>query len=427
MTTTLSIDLALPSVAAKPLTSEVALPAAEGGGTPQKGFAQEGALQTTVQTFQSALMCPLAENAALQQALEDVVGNLSRTAFTSVENRVVETTSVAQNVETPKMTVDQPRSTEAVTRQAAAPTVAVVESSVVLPQTQTPLVDATARRVTEAPIMSSEASPLVVESVQVRPVETVTRQAAASTVAVVESPVVLPQTQTPLVDATARRVTEAPIMSSEASPLVVESVQVRPVETVTRQAAASTVAVVESPVVLPQTQTPLVDATARRVEGTAVPDETELGDAIVAAGMRPVLEGMTPVAPQEVPVKPEAITAVDSVKAAFAPVEVLPTETFFEVANAVADTLLVSPGLLRGEGEVRVQLRPDVLEGSEIRIAVTGRQLAVDFIPQTQDVAVLIEQNRPQLEQHLAARIQTFTLSVGVHRRRSFETRGSAT
>ena len=117
-------------------------------------------------------------------------------------------------------------------------------------------------------------------------------------------------------------------MSSEASPLVVESVQVRPVETVTRQAAASTVAVVESPVVLPQTQTPLVDATARRVEGTAVPDETELGDAIVAAGMRPVLEGMTPVAPQEVPVKPEAITAVDSVKAAFAPVEVLPTETW---------------------------------------------------------------------------------------------------
>ncbi|MDO5318308.1 MAG: flagellar hook-length control protein FliK [bacterium] len=346
MTTTLSIDLSLPSVAAKPLTSEVALPVAEGGVTPQKGFAQEGAPQTTVLAFQSALERPFAENAALQQALEDVVGNLSRTAFTSVENRAVETTSVAQNVETPKMTVDQPRSTEAVTRQPAAPTVAVVESSVVLPQVQTPIVDATVNRVTEAPIVQPEVAPLVEESVQVHPVEVLTRQPAVPTVAVVESPVV---------------------------------------------------------------------------------DEVELSDAVVAAGVHPAVEGSVVVAPLEHGDKSNGVTAVDSVKAAFAPVEVLPTETFFEVANAVADTLLVSPGLLRGEGEVRVQLRPDVLEGSEIRIAVTGRQLAVDFIPQTQDVAVLIEQNRPQLEQHLAARIQTFTLSVGVHRRRSFETRGSAT
>ncbi len=425
MMMTPSIDLALPSVAAKPLTSEVALPAAEGGGTPQKGFAQEGALQTTVQTFQSALMCPLAENAALQQALEDVVGNLSRTAFTSVENRVVETTSVAQNVETPKMTVDQPRSTEAVTRQPAAPTVAVVESSVVPPQVQAPIVDATVNRVTEAPIVQPEVAPRVEESVQVRPVETVTRQAAASTVAVVESPVVPPQVQAPIVDAMVHRVTEAPIVPAEVAP-------VHPLETETWQATASmavkpTGEVVPTVDAVPQQNAPRVDVASNRVEEGGLPDETELGDAIVAAGMRPVLEGMTPVAPQEVPVKPDVITAVDSVKAAFAPVEVLPTETFFEVANAVADTLLVSPGLLRGEGEVRVQLRPDVLEGSEIRIAVTGRQLAVDFIPQTQDVAVLIEQNRPQLEQHLAARIQTFTLSVGVHRRRSFETRGSAT
>ena len=405
MTTTLSIDLALPNVAAKPLTSEVALPVAEGQPTPQKDFAQEGAPQTTVLAFQSALERPFAENAALQQALEDVVSNLSRTAFTSVENRAVETTSVAQNVETPKMTVDQPRSTEAVTRQPAAPTVAVVESSVVPPQVQVPRVDAAVNRVTEAPIVQPEVAPLVEESVQVHPVEVLTRQPAVPTVAVVESSVVLPQVQTPIVDATVNRVTEAPIGQPEVAPLVEESVQVHPVEVMTRQAAASTVAVVESPVV----------------------DEVELSDAVVAAGVHPAVEGSVVVAPLENGDKSNGVTAVDSVKAAFAPVEVRPTEMFFEVANAVADTLLVSPGLLRGEGEVRVQLRPDVLEGSEIRIAVTGRQLAVDFIPQTQDVAVLIEQNRPQLEQHLAARIQTFTLSVGVHRRRSFETRGSAT
>lgn len=73
---------------------------------------------------------------------------------------------------------------------------------------------------------------------------------------------------------------------------------------------------------------------------------------------------------------------------------------------------------------MRVQLKPDVLEGSEISISVTGRQLAVEFTPRTSDVAVLIEQNRPQLEQHLAARFQTFALVVGVRRRRTDEVKG---
>ena len=177
--------------------------------------------------------------------------------------------------------------------------------------------------------------------------------------------------------------------------------------------------------VVPQEEDPLVDVATRRVEGRSVLEEVDPGDAVVAAGIRPALEGLVPVAPQEVATSPDAITAVDSVKAAFAPTEVLPTETFFEVANAVADVLLVSPGLLRGEGEMRVQLKPDVLEGSEICISVTGRQLAIQFTPRTSDVAVLIEQNRPQLEQHLAARFQTFALVVDVRRRRTDEVKGS--
>ncbi len=93
------------------------------------------------------------------------------------------------------------------------------------------------------------------------------------------------------------------------------------------------------------------------------------------------------------------------------------SEVLIQAAEAVADTILVSPGLLRGEGEIRVQLRPDVLDGTEIRIGVSGRQLDVAFMPSTADMSALIEQCRPQLEQHLAARIHRFSVSVSVSKK----------
>ena len=336
MTMTPSIEFDLPSLDAKVpafafATSVVAAPPMQS----DNGSAEVPV--PTVEAFQTVLARPVAENAKLQHALEDIVGQLSRTAFATP----VSSTDVAE-----------------VTRQAAASTVPVAEPATVV-----------------------DRPAVVVPSVDV-----------------------VSQKEIPLVDVASRRV-EQPVVE-------------RPV--------VDQPAVVVPPVdVVPQKEIPLVDVAPRRVEGRAVLDETDLGEAIVAAGIRPVVDGMMPVAPQVVAAESGAVTAVDSVRAAFAPMEVLPAETFFEVANAVADVLLVSPGLLRGEGEMRVQLRPDVLEGSEIRIAVTGRQLAVEFFPQTSDVAVLIEQNRPQLEQHLAARFQTFALSVGVRRRHADEMRGS--
>ena len=121
--------------------------------------------------------------------------------------------------------------------------------------------------------------------------------------------------------------------------------------------------------------------------------------------------------PREVPV---SVFAVDAVRAAFAPDPVIApqalsaSEVLVQAANAVADTLLVTPGLLRGQGEMRIQLKPDVLDGTEIKIAVTGRQLDIQFAPQTHDMSVMIERCRSQLEQHLASRIHSFQIAVEV-------------
>ena len=124
---------------------------------------------------------------------------------------------------------------------------------------------------------------------------------------------------------------------------------------------------------------------------------------------------------------PPTVTAVEAVVAAFTPSAaraVEPAHVLVEAARAVADTLLVTPGLLRGEGEVRIQLRPDVLDGTEIRIAVAGRQLTVAFTPPTPELAALIEQNRSQLTAHLADRIHSFQIAVDVRRRARSEERG---
>ena len=89
-------------------------------------------------------------------------------------------------------------------------------------------------------------------------------------------------------------------------------------------------------------------------------------------------------------------------------------EMVVEAAGEIADAILVTPGLLRGQGEIRIQLKPEVLAGTEVRIEVTGRTLSVEFHPVEHDVAVLIDQNLPQLQQQLATRIHAFDIAVAV-------------
>jgi len=138
-------------------------------------------------------------------------------------------------------------------------------------------------------------------------------------------------------------------------------------------------------------------------------------EALVAAGV--VASAAAP-AEQVAASQPATVVApVDVVR--MQPAEAVSSAVLLQAAEAVADALLVTPGLLRGQGEVLVQLRPDVLEGTEVKISVTGRQLEVVFQPQTVDMAVMIESCRSQLVQHLAAKIVSFNVSVDVRKKRA--------
>ena len=85
-----------------------------------------------------------------------------------------------------------------------------------------------------------------------------------------------------------------------------------------------------------------------------------------------------------------------------------------EAASAVADTLLVTPSLMHGGGEIRVQLKPDVLDGAQICIKVIGKSMQVEFASVTDDVARLMTEAQPQLIQRLAEKMPTFEVAVTV-------------
>ena len=160
-----------------------------------------------------------------------------------------------------------------------------------------------------------------------------------------------------------------------------------------------------------------VDLT-RRHGGTETEGTERAEAAVVAPQAVPQPVVPPPVAPLAAEASPApAVTPVEVVRTQAAQPP-LPTQVLVQAAQAVADTLLVSPGLLRGQGEVVVQLRPDVLEGTEVRIAVTGRQLDVQFQPKTVDMAVLLENCRTQIANHLTAKIATFNVTVDVRKKR---------
>ncbi len=87
-----------------------------------------------------------------------------------------------------------------------------------------------------------------------------------------------------------------------------------------------------------------------------------------------------------------------------------------EVVESVCDAIMVSPGVLRGEGEIRIRLKPEVLDGTEIRLEAKGRTISVMFQPVTSEAQQILEQNIGQFEQHLAGRIHNYQIAVSIRK-----------
>jgi len=165
------------------------------------------------------------------------------------------------------------------------------------------------------------------------------------------------------------------------------------------------------------TEKPAVTAEAQVApEAVAVYDSIADGEEKPAEDKAVVLQAAPVVSAQAgdsvVPVREVAVDAVAAVSAVGS-VDV--SAMFLAAAEEVAAAVTVSPALMRGEaGEIRVQLRPDVLEGAEVVVAVDGKKMDVTFVPAVTHVADTVAANQSLVQQQLAARISGFEISVAV-------------
>ena len=174
-----------------------------------------------------------------------------------------------------------------------------------------------------------------------------------------------------------------------------------------------------------QTETPLVEVGQDKrgisvggevkVDGFRPASEPEDAAASVVLQAAPIAVAPEP---QVIDVRNVAVEPVQVVAARVAhQVAATPTQVLIEAASAVADTIVVSPGLLRGSGEIQVQLRPDVLEGTVIHISTTAPgALTVQFTPTTENMAALLEKSAPQLVAYLSEHVHNFQVAVNVKR-----------
>ena len=231
------------------------------------------------------------------------------------------------------------------------------------------------------------------------------------------------------------------------TPMAVEAPVVVATSAATQQVATSATlpleGVVEKPVVVEKVVTPVAVEAPVVAEKVVTPIAVEVPVVVATSATLP-LEGIAEQLPKDngvrvaddVGVRSEATSSDDAepqvidfrnvlIQPAQGGIEgvanekriLTPAQVLVDAASAVADTITVSPEVLRGANEIEVQLRSDVLEGTVIRISTTeAGKMNVQFTPATAEVAALLEKCAPQLVAYLSERVLGFSVSVNVKR-----------
>ena len=92
----------------------------------------------------------------------------------------------------------------------------------------------------------------------------------------------------------------------------------------------------------------------------------------------------------------------------------LPASHAAELAEQVADRVLVSMPRPGAPGEVRISLKQSILDGSEVRVFHEGGELKVVFLAETESAQRFLADNRAQLQQTLGERLQGLRVQVEV-------------
>ena len=102
-----------------------------------------------------------------------------------------------------------------------------------------------------------------------------------------------------------------------------------------------------------------------------------------------------------------AVREVAAMSAATARTEAV-VETVNAIVEAVVEQIVVTPSLTRGEGDVKITLKADVLDGSDIALSARNGTLAVSVTPATAGAAQAVSAAVPRLEVALAEHVAAF-------------------
>ena len=115
--------------------------------------------------------------------------------------------------------------------------------------------------------------------------------------------------------------------------------------------------------------------------------------------------------------KPE-VTLVDIASARVSQNTVVQTPESAVVSRlveTVVETLAVTPTLSStNEGEIRIQLKSDILDGSSIKIEVKNGELKVVVEPASRAAEEILLKSQEAFQNHLAERVTAWRINVGV-------------
>ncbi|MBR6373941.1 MAG: flagellar hook-length control protein FliK [Victivallales bacterium] len=97
------------------------------------------------------------------------------------------------------------------------------------------------------------------------------------------------------------------------------------------------------------------------------------------------------------------------------------TQNLVEMVDKVCATIHASFSEIRGQGEVRIQLKPDMLDGTVVHLVASGKTMTVTFQPATSEAQRVLESNITQFEQHLAGSIHNYQIAVTVKKGKNNE------
>ena len=215
--------------------------------------------------------------------------------------------------------------------------------------------------------------------------------ASAPVSAPVEKPVAAPVEAKPVVsvEANAYARVEAPAAAPvEAKPAV--SAEAGPAMPVEAKTVVSVEAKPESPAEAKKAIAPVEAKTEEK--SVAVSAHVVVAPAAVGSPL-----------PQTVQEAPEVAAA----SAVSARTEAI-VETVNQVVEAVAGRILVTPGIVHGDCEVKILLKPTVLDGSEITMSSSGGALVVSISPATEAAGAMASAALPRLETALAEHVAAF-------------------